>query len=217
MDIFIDAFNQALKFFFEFSGNYGLAIILLTIALRLVLWPLTISQVTSAKKMQELQPEMERLRKKYKNDPNKLNQEMVKMWRENKINPASGCLPLLVQLPFLWAFYKVLLDNPAFKGASFLWISNLAVADKTLILPILAGATTFWQSWMTTPKDGSQQMQQKMMLYMMPPFIVWITYTLPAGVALYWVVGNLFTILQQYIVPSGLKRKASGEGKSSNA
>lgn len=217
MDIFINAFNEALRFFYGLTGNYGLAIIILTVVLRVALWPLTLSQVVSAKKMQDLQPEMERLRKKYKNDPNKLNEEMVKLWRENKVNPASGCLPLIVQLPFLWAFYSVLMKFPAFKGASFLWIKNLAAPDPTFILPVLAGATTFWQSWMTMPRDGSQQPQQKMMLWMMPPFIVWITYTLPAGVALYWVVGNLFTILQQYVVPYGKRPSKAAEEGSSNA
>lgn len=208
----LQAFQAALHFFFQISGNYGVAIILLTLAVRVLLWPLTYSQVVSARRMQALQPEMERLRQKYKNDQQRLNQEVVKLWREQKVNPASGCLPLVIQLPILWAMYQVLLKAPEFKGAHFLWIDNLAAADRLFVLPALAAVTTFVQMWMTTPRGGTQQPAQQMMLWTMPAFVGFITVSLPAGISLYWVVGNLISILQQYLVPAG--KVAEGGSRS---
>lgn len=192
-------FQQALEFFHRFSGNYGVAIILLTVAVRVLLWPLTQSQIVSSKRMQELQPQIEKLRQKFKGDQARLNQEMVKLWRENKVNPAAGCLPLVVQLPFLWGLYRALLEFKAFQGAPFFWISSLAAPDPYM-LPVLAGVTTFLQTWMITPRGQAAQPSQQMLVWMMPVLVVVITRTLPAGVSIYWVVSNLFSIVQQFLV-----------------
>lgn len=193
-------FVVALEFFHRFSGNYGLSIILLTVVARFLLWPLTQSQIVSSKKMQELQPQIEKIRQRFKGDQARLNQEMVKLWKENKVNPAAGCLPVLVQLPFLWGLYRALLEFTAFKGAPFLWITSLAAPDP-YILPVLAGVTTFLQTWMITPRgQGVQQPGQQMFLWTMPILVVVITRTLPAGVALYWVISNLFSIGQQALI-----------------
>lgn len=204
-------FIAALEFFHRFSGSYGLAIILLTVAVRFLLWPLTQSQIVSSKKMQQLQPQVEKLRQRYKGDQARLNQEMVKLWKENKVNPAAGCLPILVQLPFLWGLYKALLGFKALNGAPFFWISSLAAPDP-YILPVLAGVTTFMQSWMITPRGQGAQ-QQQMFLWMMPVLIIVITRTLPAGVALYWVISNVFSIGQQALIlakPGAAKKDPSG-------
>lgn len=205
-------FVAALEFFHRFSGNYGIDIILLTIGVRLLLWPLTQSQVVSSKRMQELQPQIEKLRQKYKGDQARLNQEMVKLWRENKINPAAGCLPLLVQMPFLWGLYRALLKFKAFQGAPFIWMTSLASPDP-YILPVLAGATTFLQSWMITPRGQTSQPGQQMFLWMMPVLVLVITRTIPAGVSIYWVVSNIFSIVQQLLVLAN--RGVSKRGASS--
>lgn len=210
-DALLNGLAASIRFFHTFTGNYGLDIVLLTVAVRLLLWPLTHAQAVSTKRMQELQPEIEKIRKKYKNDQQKINAETMKLWKENKINPAAGCFPLVVQLPILFAIYRVLLVFGDFKGASFLWIPNLAAPDL-VILPFLNAVTTFWQSWVMTPRGSSQQPAQQMMLWIMPPMIFWITRTLPAGVGIYWVIGNLFTIGQQFLVPT--KRLAEGGSKS---
>lgn len=202
----LTGFTDVLKFLQNITGSYGFAIIILTIGLRLLLWPLTHSQVVSARRMQTLQPEIEKLRKKYKNDQARMNQEMMKLWKENKVNPAAGCLPLVVQLPFLWAIYQAILKFPDLKGASFLWIKDLATFpvppnDPLFILPLIAGVTTYIQMKMTTPAGGAaqqpgQQMQQ-MMVWVFPPMVVMFTAKLAAGVGLYWAISNVFTILQQ--------------------
>ena len=137
-DSFVSLFEAALSFLHGLSGSWGVAIVLLTLVLRLALWPLTYSQVVSARRLQAIQPQMERLRERFKNDPQRLNQEVLKLWRENKVNPLSGCFPVLIQLPFLWAIYQVLLRSQELKGASFLWVANLGAPDPW-VLPVLAG------------------------------------------------------------------------------
>lgn len=199
-DSFVGLFERALALLEGVTHSWGLAIVLLTVVLRLALWPLTWSQVVSSRRLQAIQPEMERLRERYKKDPQRLNQEVVKLWREHKVNPLSGCFPLLLQLPFLWAIYQVLLRSQELKGASFLWVANLGAPDAW-ILPLLAGISTFVQTWMITPRGAGQQPSQQMFLWVMPAMIVVISRTLPAGVVVYWVTSNLFSIGQQLLVP----------------
>lgn len=182
------------------TGSYGLAIVVVTIVLRGVLWPLTQTQVRSMRRMQELQPEVQRLQQRYKNDRERLNQETMRLWRENHVNPAAGCLPMIIQLPFLWAIYEVLIkfSYPA-GSAGFLWMKSLSVPDPTLILPILGGLTTYWQTRISTVQQGNN-MQTQLLTYVMPLFIAYIFWRLPAGVAVYWVISNLFSVAQQYAV-----------------
>lgn len=184
------------------TNSYGLAIILLTIGIRLALWPLTYSQAVSMRKMQKLQPQIEKLNQKYKNNREKLNEETMKLWKENGVNPAAGCLPVFVQLPFLYAIF-VLLRNYEFEtNASFLWIPSLAQPDPLYILPVLAGLATFWQSKITmVPGNSANQATQQMLLYFMPVFIAWITIQFPAGLGLYWFITSLFSVGQQYFIP----------------
>jgi YidC/Oxa1 family membrane protein insertase len=212
-DAFLGAFNSILEYLYRLTGSYGLAVIIITVLIRLVLWPLTHSQAVSAMRMQMLQPEIDKLRKKYGKDQQRLGQEMMKLWKQHKINPLSGCLPLLVQLPFLWAVYKVLVTFPHFKGAAFLWIPDLSRPDPWFIIPLLVGASTFWQTYMTSPRGGPSGSQ--IMLWTMPPFLAWVTATLPAGLGIYWLISNLMSILQYYLVPRARPETESGKASPS--
>ncbi|HHT37089.1 MAG: YidC/Oxa1 family membrane protein insertase [Candidatus Wallacebacter cryptica] len=174
-----------------FSNSYGIAIILVTILIRLVLLPLTFKQAKNMQLMKEIQPKLEELQKKYKDNPQELQNRTMKLYQDYKYNPFSGCLPLLVQLPILWAFFAVLRDLPQSDLAQFFYL-NLTEPDPYYILPLLSVLTQFINVWQTSA--GSQQ---RGMLMFMPLFIGWISTRLPAGLVLYWVVGNIFTILQQ--------------------
>lgn len=197
----IDLLANSINFFYNLSGNYGMAIILVTVAIRLILLPLTWSQSRSMRKMQLLQPEIKKLQEKYKNDKQKINEETMKLWKENNVNPAAGCLPFLVQLPVLWAFFIALREFDFIGAANFLWIQDLSLADPLYLLPILAGLTTYWQTKMTT--SASADSSQQWMVYLMPVFIAWISTQFPAGLSLYWVTSNLFSIAQQYGIMYG--------------
>jgi YidC/Oxa1 family membrane protein insertase len=196
----LHAFTAWIQWTEGITGSYGLAIIIVTVIIRGALWPLTQAQVRSMRRMQELQPEVQRLQAKYKNDRERLNQETMRLWRENHVNPASGCLPMILQLPILWAIYRVLINFPYPHSAStqFLWLKSLSVQDPTFTLPILGGLTTFWQTRISTLQQNNPQGQ--MMTYIMPLFIAYIFWRLPAGVAVYWVISNLFSVAQQYAV-----------------
>jgi YidC/Oxa1 family membrane protein insertase len=194
---------HSLNFFHGLIPNYGVAIILVTIALKIVFWPIQAKSIQSMKAMQQFQPLMNKLREKYKDDPQKLNAEMMKLYKEHKINPFSGCLPVLVQLPVLIAFYRVLLNAIALRGASFLWIKDLAQPDTIFTvaglsinpLPLAMTAGTFLQQKMT-PTGGDPQ-QQKMMMFM-PFMMLFFFYNLAAGLTLYYTLQQLLSLLQQW-------------------
>lgn len=190
------------------TGNYGVAIIILTILIRVVLLPLTSSQTRAMKKMQQLQPEIQKLQKKYRNDPQRLNQETMALWREHKVNPLSGCLPVLIQLPFLWAFFAALRGYDFQADPSFLWIPDLASPDPW-VLPILTGLSTYFMTRMSSANAADPS--QRVMLYAMPVFLGWITRTFPAGLGVYWVTNNLFQIAQQYYMEWADRRAVKGE------
>lgn len=189
------------------TGNYGVAIILLTLMIRVLLLPLTSSQMRAMKKMQQLQPEIQKLQKKYRNDPQKLNEKTMALWREHNVNPLAGCLPVLIQLPILWAFFAALRAYDFRADPGFLWIADLASPDP-YVLPILTGVTTFLVTRMTsTAADPSQ----RVMLYGMPVFLAIVSRRFAAGLALYWVVSNLFQIVERYLVDWADRRAAKGE------
>ncbi|NLI14539.1 MAG: membrane protein insertase YidC [Peptococcaceae bacterium] len=180
--------------------NYGLAIILLTILIKLILYPLTQKQMKSMLAMQQLQPKIKEIQDKWKNkDPKKAQEQVMQLYKENNVNPAAGCLPLLIQMPILIALYRSLFSFPYTNAAhaSFFWIQNLSDKDPYYILPVLAGVTTYLQSKLTT---SSNDPTQKMMLYTMPVFIAWVSATVPAGLALYWATFNVASAVQQYFV-----------------
>jgi YidC/Oxa1 family membrane protein insertase len=177
--------------------SYGLAILIITLIIKFLLLPLTLKQNKAMKEMQEIQPLTKEIQQKYKNDPKKMNEEIANLYRTHKINPAMGCLPILIQLPFLIAFFTVLRDYPYIpEYQSFWWIPNLGQMDPYYILPILVGVTMFIQQKLT-PTSGDAS-QQKIMMFM-PVFIAWISMKFPAGLSLYWVLGNIFSIVQQVI------------------
>lgn len=176
--------------------NYGAAIILLTVLIKMALYPLTVKQIKSMKAMQELQPKMKKLQEQYKANPQLLQQEMQKLYSEAGVNPLAGCLPLLVQMPILMAIYYALRDMTYAGDPSFLWIASLSEADPYHILPVVSAVSTYIVSMQTTPSDGGSQM--KLMMYMMPLFIGWISWNFAAGLVLYWITMNLMQGLQQW-------------------
>lgn len=182
-------------------GSYALAIILLTIIIKMVLYPLTLKQMKSMTMMQQLAPKVKEIQDKYKGkDPQKMQQKIMEIYKEHNVNPMAGCLPLLIQMPILIALYQALLK---FKyadpdDASFLWVQSLSqIGDPFYLIPLLAGLTTYLQTKMTT---NTQDNTQRIMLYTMPVFIAWITTTVPAGLGIYWVTFNLVGIVQQHFV-----------------
>ncbi len=176
--------------------NYGAAIILLTILIKMLLYPLTVKQIKSMKGLQELQPKMKKLQEQYKSNPQLLQQEMAKLYESAGVNPLAGCLPLLVQMPILMAIYYALRDMTYAGDPSFFWIPSLSEADPLHILPIISAVTTYIVSIQTTPADGGSQ--AKIMAYMMPLFIGWISWNFAAGLVLYWITMNFVQGLQQW-------------------
>ncbi|WP_423244321.1 YidC/Oxa1 family membrane protein insertase [Desulfallas thermosapovorans] len=190
--------------------SYGLAIILLTVLIKLVLFPLNQKQMVSMKRMQEIQPKIKELQEKYKNkDPQKMQQKMMELYREHNVNPMAGCLPILVQMPILIALYRSLLhiDFKNIEHAGFFWINSLSDKDPLFILPVLAGVTTYMQSKLTV---STVDQTQRMMLYMMPVFLAWISTTVPSGLVLYWVVFNILGFAQQFFVNRQVEQAKEG-------
>jgi YidC/Oxa1 family membrane protein insertase len=186
--------------------SYGLTIIAITVIIKLLFWPLTQASTRSMKRMQALQPQMKALQEKYKEDPKKMNLKLMEFMKENKVNPMGGCLPMLLQVPVFIGFYQMLQSAIELRGASFLWAHDLSQPDTVVEvlgfpinpLPLIMGATQFWQARLTPPSPGVDPMQQKMMQYM-PLIFLFILYNFPAGLALYWTVQNLLTILQMHL------------------
>jgi YidC/Oxa1 family membrane protein insertase len=189
---------DVIHFFYQVTGSYGLAIILLTVAIRLLILPIYQKQMTSMRKMQELAPKMREIQERYKGDQARISQATMELYKEYGVNPFSGCWPTLVQLPFLWAIYETLQTYHYVGSSHFLWLANLRHTDPYYILPLLAAATTYWQTRLTTPSMGDRT-QQLMTTVLMPLFIGYISIRFPAGLVLYWVVSNLFAIAQQYV------------------
>jgi YidC/Oxa1 family membrane protein insertase len=189
---------DVLRFFNGYINNYGFSIILLTVCIKLIFWPLTQKSYKSMQGMQKLQPEMKRLKEKYADDKQRLNQEMMSFYRDNKVNPLGGCLPILIQIPVFFSLYKVLLDSIELRHAPFiLWITDLSAKDPYYITPIVMGASMFLQQKLTpTNLDPTQE---KVML-MMPIIFTFLFLNFPAGLVIYWLVNNLLTILQQLII-----------------
>jgi YidC/Oxa1 family membrane protein insertase len=187
-----------LKFFYGFLGNYGLAIILLTAIIKLLFWPLTQKSYTSMKSMQKLQPEMQKIRDKFKNDRERLNKEIMELYRKHRVNPLGGCLPMLVQIPVFFALYKVLMEAIEVRHAPFyFWIQDLSAKDPYYITPIIMGATMFIQQKMTpTTMDPTQAK----LFMLMPVIFTFMFLNFPSGLVIYWLVNNLLTIGQQALI-----------------
>ncbi len=198
----VNLVSAGIEVFGESLGSYGLGIILLTVVFRLLLLPLTYSQNRTTRKMQELNPELERLKEKYEGDQQKLNEETMKLWQEHNVNPAGGCLPMLFQMPIIFAMFTALRQFDFGPEAAFLWLPNLADPDPLFVLPVLAAIATFVQTQVSMAGNPGDQGggAQSLMKYGMPLFIGYISSQFPAGLALYWTVTNIFGVGQQYAV-----------------
>jgi YidC/Oxa1 family membrane protein insertase len=197
--------------------NWGWSIIILTIIINIALLPLRITSQKSALKMQKLQPQMKAIQAKYKNipmrDPKRaeMNAEINELYKKEGVNPAGGCLPLLIQLPFLWAFYSMLGNAIELRHAQFFWIHDLSSPDKLYILPVLIVVSTFYMQKLT-PSAGMDPAQQRMMTFMMPAMLGFFSWSLPSGLSLYWVMGNVIAIIQQSIMNrTGLGKEMRAE------
>jgi YidC/Oxa1 family membrane protein insertase len=189
---------HVLKFFYSFVGNYGIAIVVLTILIKLLFWPLTQKSYASMKGMQKLQPEMQKIREKHKNDRERINREMMELYKTHRVNPVGGCLPMVVQIPVFFALYKVLLNSIELRHAHFgLWLTDLSAKDPYYITPLIMGATMFIQQKMSpTTMDPTQAK----IFMVMPVVFTFLFLNFPSGLVIYWLVNNLLTILQQYFI-----------------
>jgi len=184
-----------LNFFYSFTKNYGVSIILLTILIKLVFYPLSQKSYRSMKELQKIQPKLEEIRKKYANNKEMLNREMMMLYKRHGVNPMSGCLPMLVQIPFFIALYQALMTSIELRQAPFmLWIQDLSAKDPYYVTPILMGATMLLQQ-MITPTSGDPM--QKRMMYILPIVFTFMFINFPSGLVIYWLVNNVFSILQQ--------------------
>jgi len=189
---------QLLHFFNKYVHNYGLAIILLTILIKLAFYPLSQKSYKSMGKMKEVQPKLAKIKEKYKDDKARINKEMMDLYRTHKVNPFGGCLPIVVQIPVFFALYRALMVAIELRHAPFFgWILDLSAKDPYYITPLIMGATMFLQQKMT-PTTGDA-MQAKMMLFM-PIIFTFMFLNFPAGLVLYWLVNNVLSIAQQYMV-----------------
>ena len=197
-----------LNVFNKLIPNFGVAIILLTILVRLLFWPLTRKSTEGMKRMQELQPLMKELQAKYKDNPQRLQQETWQLYREKKVNPMSSCLPMLIQIPVFIALFNVLRSAVELRYAPFLWIADLSEPEGLFaswfpfgglnVLPVLMAVTTALQSYFT-PSTGDRN-QQRMMMVMMPAMMLFMFYSFPAALSLYWFLSNVFSIVQMWLI-----------------
>ena len=189
--------------------TYGWAIVAITVIIKVVFWPLTQASTRSAKRMQALQPQIKALQEKYKDDPVKSQRKMMEFWKEHKINPMSGCLPTLIQMPVFIGFFYMIRSAIELRGAPFLWVSDLSRPDTLFLipginfpfnfLPLIMGVTMLWQARLTPPSPGMDPAQAKIMRYMPLMFMVFL-YNFSAGLTLYWTVQNILSIVQTKLI-----------------
>ncbi len=212
-DPLVQVFRLVFEGFYNLTAavgfaNYGIAIILMTILVKALMYPLTAKQVRSMKAMQELQPALKKLQKDYKNNPQLLQQKMADLYKEAGVNPLAGCLPLLIQMPILMGVYYCLYGYSYSGDPTFLWLTSLSDTDPLYVLPILSALTTYIQQKQTMANNGQDNQQMKIMSYMMPLFIGWISLNFPSGLVVYWVTMNLCQIAQQWYMFRGEKKLA---------
>ncbi|NLJ81093.1 MAG: membrane protein insertase YidC [Firmicutes bacterium] len=175
-----------------FTNSYGLSIILTTILVRLLLYPLTVSQNKNMAAMRKLQPEIDAIQKKYKDNKEEYQKRTMELYQKHKVNPLGGCFPLLLQLPILWAFFRVLRELPYSEASRFLGIWVLSEPDKLFILPVIVAVSTYFQSKLANPDPS-----QKTMLIVMPLILGVFSLSFPSGLVLYLITSNVFSVVQQ--------------------
>ena len=222
-------FGIALKAIYGVIGNYGLSIIVFTIIVKMILMPLTVKQTKSTFAMSEINPKVKEIQAKYKNKPEKQNEEISKLYKESGINPLSGCLPILIQMPILMGLFYVFKDPVthgvfaskaamAAANGNFLWIKALSKPDY--ILAVFSGVSAYLMQKVMTPKDQIEG-PMKMMSWLLAGMSLYWGFVLPAALALYWCVSNIFSVFQYYLITRPLKSKLEQEkadkeaGKSS--
>ena len=181
----------------KYVGNFGVSIIIVTILIKIMLLPLTLKQDKSMKEMKKLQPELEKIKEKYANDKQMLNIKTMELYKEHKVNPLGGCLPLLLQLPILFALFGVLRNGIIPKDSSFLWL-KLSVPDPFYVLPVLNGAVSFFQQKLMGSADSNPQM--KNMMYIFPIMMIMFSLKMPPGLQLYWLTSSVLAVVQQYFI-----------------
>lgn len=214
-----------LEYVHQYVHNWGIAIIILTFLLRGVFWPLTAKSYASMEKMKQLQPLIDNLRQQYKDDREKMNREVMGLYRSYHVNPASGCVPILVQLPVFFGLYQALLTSIALRNASLItylpgtdmiWLADLSAKDPLYITPIIMGITMFVQQKMSPPP--ADPMQRKIMMFL-PLVFTLLFLNFPSGLVIYWLFNNILSILQQWLMmrkmrkPSASARQAQGESQ----
>ncbi len=209
---------------YDFIGSYGFTLIIFTLLVRGLLFPLYAAQIRSSARMKDVQPKMQALQRKYANDKETLNMKMMELYKEEKFNPMGGCLPMLVQMPIILALFVLLRNPTVFMGEthmlmavheSFYWVPDLSQPDPW-ILPILAGVATFFSFSMTQAMSGAMTAgstagMMKMMKYFFPVMIVWMGRSFPSGLTLYWFIGTLFMIVQTFGMQRWKKKKESAK------
>ena len=201
-----------LRYLYDYTHNYGVAIILLTFGIKLLFVPLQYKSYKSMQGMQKIQPKVQEVQKIYKDDRERLNKELMKLYREHKVNPVGGCLPMVLQMPVFVALFNILYMTVDLRQAPFiLWISDMSVPDPFYVLPVLMGASmVVQQKIMPTTMDPTQA---KMML-MLPVFLTFLFLTFPAGLVLYWLTNNVLTIAQQFITDRFIFKRGPASSKS---
>jgi YidC/Oxa1 family membrane protein insertase len=193
-----------LRFLYDYVHNYGVAIVLMTIIIKILFWPLSQKSYRSMQQMKQLQPLMQRLREKYKDDKETMNREVMQLYKTYKVNPAGGCLPILVQLPVFFGLYQALLNAIELRHAPFIthlpftdlpWLADLASPDPFFITPLAMGATMLLQQKMT-PSPGDPT--QAKILMLMPIVFTGLFLTFPSGLVVYWLINNVISIGQQW-------------------
>jgi len=215
-EYFVYPLSLLIKFFADlFNGSYGLAIVVVTIIIRVLLLPLMIKQIKSTQAMQEVQPEIKALQEKYSSKDaktqQKLQEETMKLFQERGVNPFAGCLPIFVQMPILIAMYHAIMRTFEIREGVFLWFE---LGSPDYILPLIAGGATFLQQklMMSSNSAAANNPQMTMMLYMMPIMITVIAFFFPSALALYWVVGNIFMVAQTLFIRNPMVKEASNGG-----
>ncbi|WQV02256.1 membrane protein insertase YidC [Helicobacter pylori] len=195
-----------LDYLYQFVGNWGWAIILLTIIVRIILYPLSYKGMVSMQKLKELAPKMKELQEKYKGEPQKLQANMMQLYKKHGANPLGGCLPLILQIPVFFAIYRVLYNAVELKSSEWiLWIHDLSIMDPYFILPLLMGASMYWHQ-SVTPNTMTDPMQAKI-FKLLPLLFTLFLITFPAGLVLYWTTNNILSVLQQLIINKVLENK----------
>ncbi|HRZ39539.1 MAG TPA: membrane protein insertase YidC, partial [Candidatus Omnitrophota bacterium] len=225
LDAIAKIIQDTVVFFYKGISNWGICIILVSVLIYGLMYPLTFKSLLSMRKMQSLQPKIQLIREKYEDNPQKLNQEIMKLYGENKINPLGGCLPIFLQMPIFIGLYQVLWRSVWFKGSGFLWIKDLSEPDRFMVfskqfpvigselnvLPLVMMVLMFVQQKMSTRNmkvtDPNQLAQQKMMTTIFPLFLGFIFYKLASGLSLYFTVFYLLSIVSQVLVAKHMDKE----------